>query len=124
MTAAAGDVAAGAASGAARQGVSSAGPARTIFLGSGSFAVPILEALVASPETDVVAVVSAPDRPVGRGAIVTPVPVAARAREDALAKAGRLTLGADNDAAVYPKLSRLLKRGRAAQLLDEERGVR
>ena len=42
----------------------------------------------------------------------------------ALAKGGRLTLGEDNDAAVYPKLSRLLKRGRAAQLLDEERGSR
>jgi prevent-host-death family protein len=42
----------------------------------------------------------------------------------ALAKGGRLTLGADNDAAVYPKLSRLLKRGRAGQLLDEERGGR
>jgi methionyl-tRNA formyltransferase len=53
----------------------------TIFLGSGSFAVPILEALLAAPETDIVAVVSAPDRPVGREAVVTPVPVAARARE-------------------------------------------
>jgi methionyl-tRNA formyltransferase len=53
----------------------------TIFLGSGWFAVPILEALMAAPETDVVAVVSAPDRPVGRKAVVTPVPVAARARE-------------------------------------------
>jgi len=42
----------------------------------------------------------------------------------ALAKGGRLTLGADNDAAVYPRLSRVLKRGRAAQLLDEERGGR
>ena len=42
----------------------------------------------------------------------------------ALAKGGRLTLGADNDAAVYPNLSRLLKRGRLAQLLDEERGSR
>jgi prevent-host-death family protein len=42
----------------------------------------------------------------------------------ALAKKGHLTLGADNDAAVYPKLSRLLKRRRAAELLDEERGVR
>ena len=41
-----------------------------------------------------------------------------------LAKAGRLTLGAENTAAVYPKLSRLLKRGRAADLLDEERGSR
>jgi methionyl-tRNA formyltransferase len=53
----------------------------TIFLGSGSFAVPILEALLAAPETEIVAVVSAPDRPVGRKAAVTPVPVAARARE-------------------------------------------
>jgi methionyl-tRNA formyltransferase len=77
VTAAARDVAAGAAPGA----VDAAEPARTIFLGSGSFAVPILEALVASPAADVVAVISAPDRPVGRGAVVTPVPVAARARE-------------------------------------------
>jgi methionyl-tRNA formyltransferase len=53
----------------------------TIFLGSGSFAVPILEALLAAPEADIVAVVSAPDRAVGRKAVVTPVPVAARARE-------------------------------------------
>jgi prevent-host-death family protein len=42
----------------------------------------------------------------------------------ALAKSGRLTLGADNDPAMYPRLSRLLRRGRAAVLLDEERGVR
>jgi prevent-host-death family protein len=42
----------------------------------------------------------------------------------ALAKAGRLTLGAENDAAVYPKLSRVLKRGRAAALLAEARGSR
>jgi prevent-host-death family protein len=42
----------------------------------------------------------------------------------ALAKSGRLTLGAENDAAVYPKLSRLLKRHRAAELLDAERGGR
>jgi prevent-host-death family protein len=42
----------------------------------------------------------------------------------ALAKTGRLTLGAENDAAVYPKLPRLLKRGRVAALLDEQRGNR
>ena len=42
----------------------------------------------------------------------------------ALARGGRLTLGADNDGAAYPKLSRLLKRHRAAELLDEERGIR
>jgi prevent-host-death family protein len=42
----------------------------------------------------------------------------------ALAKAGRLTLGAENNGAAYPKLSRLLKQGRATELLDEERGGR
>jgi prevent-host-death family protein len=42
----------------------------------------------------------------------------------ALAKRGQLTLGASNDAALYPKLSPLLKRRRAAALLDEERGGR
>jgi hypothetical protein len=35
-----------------------------------------------------------------------------------------LTLGANNEAAAYPKLSRLLKRDRASELLDEERGSR
>jgi methionyl-tRNA formyltransferase len=54
---------------------------RTVFFGSGSFAVPILEALVALPGMSVVAVVSAPDRPVGRKAVVTPTPVTQRARE-------------------------------------------
>jgi methionyl-tRNA formyltransferase len=81
VTAATGDVAARAASAAAIEGRSGVRPARTIFLGSGSFAVPILDALVTSPETEVVGVLSAPDRPAGRGALVTPVPVAARARE-------------------------------------------
>lgn len=42
----------------------------------------------------------------------------------ALAKAGHATLGTGNDPAVYPKLSGLLKRGRVAELLDEERGGR
>jgi len=42
----------------------------------------------------------------------------------ALARSGRVTLGAQNDASAYPKLSRLLKRRRAAKLLDEERGTR
>ena len=61
-----------------------AGPStviRTVFFGSGSFAVPILDALTAIPGIRVEAVVSAPDRPVGRKAIVMPTPVTARARE-------------------------------------------
>lgn len=57
---------------------------RAVFFGSGSFAVPILEALVALPGIRVEAVVSAPDRPAGRKAIPTPTPVAARARDLAL----------------------------------------
>lgn len=42
----------------------------------------------------------------------------------ALARSGHLTLGAANEAALYPRLPRLLKPHRTAQLLDEERGVR
>ncbi len=60
-------------------------PVRTIFFGSGSFAVPILNALASMPPVRVEAVVSAPDRPAGRKAEVTPTPVTARARELGLA---------------------------------------
>jgi len=59
-------------------------PVRTIFFGSGSFAVPILDALVGVPAVRLVAVLSAPDRPVGRKAILTPTPVTIRAGELAL----------------------------------------
>ncbi len=41
-----------------------------------------------------------------------------------LARRGQLTLGAPNSAEIYPRLPRLLKRRRAAGLLDEERGDR
>jgi methionyl-tRNA formyltransferase len=54
---------------------------RAVFLGSGAFAVPVLSALVEAPEIELVGVVSAPDRPSGRRAEPTPVPVARRARE-------------------------------------------
>src|SRR5260370_6605567 len=42
----------------------------------------------------------------------------------ALVRKGQLTLGASNEATLYPKLSPLLKRHRAAVLLDAERGTR
>jgi len=42
----------------------------------------------------------------------------------ALARKGQVTLGAPNSSAVYPKLPRLLKRHRATELLNEERGTR
>ena len=54
---------------------------RAVFFGSGSFAVPILDALAEMSGVRVEAVVSAPDRPVGRKAVVRPTPVTARARE-------------------------------------------
>lgn len=61
--------------------VSARPPVRTVFFGSGSFAVPILNALAAMPDVAVAAVVSAPDRPAGRRAVLTPTPVTSRACE-------------------------------------------
>jgi methionyl-tRNA formyltransferase len=58
---------------------SSPSPARTVFFGSGSFAVPILETLAAMPTLVIVGVVTAPDRPSGRSGTLTPTPVAVRA---------------------------------------------
>jgi len=57
------------------------GRPRTVFFGSGAFAVPILEALMAAPEIELVAIVSTPDRPAGRRAELTQTPVARRAAE-------------------------------------------
>ena len=54
-------------------------PARTLFLGSGAFAVPIAEAVAQHPAVELVAVVSAPDRRAGRGHRPRGVPVAALA---------------------------------------------
>ncbi len=59
-------------------------PARTIFFGSGTFAVPILEALAAREDLVIVGVVTPPDLPRGRRAALTPVPVAAAARASGL----------------------------------------
>jgi prevent-host-death family protein len=42
----------------------------------------------------------------------------------ALAKTGAVTLGSSNEAEAYPRLPRLLKRHRAGELLDQERGAR
>jgi len=51
-------------------------PARTVFFGSGPFGVPMLDALLAVPEVRVIAVVSVPDRPAGRGRLLASAPVA------------------------------------------------
>jgi methionyl-tRNA formyltransferase len=53
--------------------------ARTLFLGTGPFALPALEALAAAPEVELVAVVTAPARPAGRGQALHVSPVAVRA---------------------------------------------
>ena len=57
-----------------------ADPARTVFFGSGAFAVPLLAALEADPNVRLVGVVTTPDRPSGRGKLLVPTPVALRAR--------------------------------------------
>ncbi|HET7472335.1 MAG TPA: methionyl-tRNA formyltransferase [Candidatus Limnocylindrales bacterium] len=54
---------------------------RTVFLGSGRFAQPILGRLAAHPSVDVVGVVTAPPRPTGRRQLKTPTPVETTARE-------------------------------------------
>ena len=53
---------------------------RVVFFGTPAFAVPTLDALLASPHP-VVAVVTQPDRPRGRGQKTTDAPVKARAIE-------------------------------------------
>ena len=57
---------------------------KVVFFGTPEFAVPSLEALSASRH-EVVLVVSRPDKPVGRRRVLTPPPVAVRARELGLA---------------------------------------
>jgi methionyl-tRNA formyltransferase len=50
-----------------------------VFFGSGEFAIPLLDAVRSLAMVSLVGVVSGPDRPVGRKAIATPTPLAARA---------------------------------------------
>ncbi len=58
-------------------------PVRTVFLGSGAFAVPVLGALQSVAGVDLVAVVTAPTRPGSRGRPTDP-PVAEWAKEHSL----------------------------------------
>jgi methionyl-tRNA formyltransferase len=60
------------------------GRPRAVFFGSGSFGVPVLDAVADAPEIELVGVVSVPDKAAGRHRDVSPVPVAARARERSL----------------------------------------
>lgn len=59
-------------------------PARVVFLGSGGFAVPTLDRLAHMAEVELVGVVTAPDRPAGRGGKLLAVPVAQAARNRGL----------------------------------------
>lgn len=54
---------------------------RIIFLGTGDIGLPSLEALLASREHQVLAVVTQPDKPVGRRLVLTPPQVKVRAAE-------------------------------------------
>ncbi len=52
---------------------------RTVFLGSGTFGVPALRGLRAHPSIDIVGIVTAPDRPVGRRQALGSTPIHALA---------------------------------------------
>lgn len=52
-------------------------PVRTVFLGSGAFAVPVLARLAGSAHAELVGIVTAPPRAAGRGGQARPTPVAA-----------------------------------------------
>jgi methionyl-tRNA formyltransferase len=54
---------------------------RTVFLGSGPFGLPVLRCLAEHPRVELVGVVTAPARPSGRHAQLTPTPIAALASE-------------------------------------------
>jgi methionyl-tRNA formyltransferase len=57
----------------------SRGPAgarvRTVYLGSGAFGAPALRHLAAHPRIELVGVVTAPPRPVGKHQLITPTPI-------------------------------------------------
>jgi methionyl-tRNA formyltransferase len=58
---------------------------RTVYLGSGAFGAPALRMLAAHPRVDLIAVVTAPVRPVGRKQVLTPTPIGALAADLGLA---------------------------------------
>ena len=56
-------------------------PLRAVFMGTPSFAVPALDTLASNPAVNLVAVYTPPDRRRGRGRVMEPSPVKARAQE-------------------------------------------
>ena len=59
---------------------------KILFMGTSDFAVPTLEKLVDQKEWEVIAVVTQPDRPSGRGRKLTPSPVKLAAEKYQLLK--------------------------------------
>lgn len=59
-------------------------PLRTIFFGSGPFAIPVLKAVMNRSEIEILAVITPPDGPVGRRGVLTAVPLAVAAELDGL----------------------------------------
>lgn len=59
-------------------------PIRTIFIGTPSFAIPALEALLRDPFFEICGVITQPDRPVGRSQIVTEPPIKKLGKERGL----------------------------------------
>ena len=111
-----------------------AGPAgarvRTVFLGSGSFGLPVLRVLAAHPRIHLVGVVTAPARPVGRHHGLVRTPVAALASElgvPMVLTPERLRAPASVDAvlALTPALAVLADYGQIVppQLLDLAHGA-
>jgi methionyl-tRNA formyltransferase len=56
-------------------------PYRILFLGTPDFAVPSLQAIAKDSRFEIVGVVTQPDKPVGRSAVMTPPPVKIAAQE-------------------------------------------
>lgn len=57
-------------------------PIKIVFLGTPAFSIPALSALVADARIEIVAVVTQPDRPAGRGQKLTPPPIKTLAADE------------------------------------------
>lgn len=80
------------------------GAVRAVFLGSGAFAVPVVEALTGHPAADLVAVVTGPTRPGSRGRPTDP-PVADWATEHGLPMLRPVRLRAPESIAALAELA-------------------
>ncbi len=105
-------------------------PVRTVFLGSGEFGRPVLEALTGSGVVDLVGVVTAPARPAGRKARLTPTAIETAARTlgiDTVLTPARLRASESIEAvlALSPALVVLADYGQIvpAALLDRPHGA-